>query len=243
MASIEEEIIQLHTLANEEIDETTKDIEKDINETNAQIIGIIVLAILNFTQRVNKTNDQKYDSLHNKISRIRAPSYSNAMKTLESSVKSIMTNESKVLSQVFDKKLVAQLKQFYKYSSFSGLDYNQWWTKLSTADVDRIIQSVRYGIQQGLSTDEIVALVRKNFNTTINGARMLTRTVENGLINASRLQMFDDAGVKKVQHSSVLDGSTSGICRKLDGTIYDINNARVPPLHPSCRSTLIPYEE
>lgn len=242
--SIEEDIVKLHIEANDEINESTNDIEKDINSSNAEIIGLIVLAIIGFTQRVNKTNDQKYDALHNKISKARTPSYINAMKTLETSVKSIMSNESKALSQVFDKKLVAQLKQFYKYSSFSGLDYDQWWSKLSSADVDRIVQSVRYGVQQGLTTNEIIAHVRKNFKTTINGARMLSTTVQNGLINASRLQMFMDADVKRIKYVAVMDSRTSSICRELNGTKWAINDPdkRIPPLHPSCRSLIVPVE-
>lgn len=44
---------------------------------------------------------------------------------------------------------------------------------------------------------------------------------------------------------SVLDGRTSKICAAVDGSIWKLNDSakRVPPLHPNCRSILVPVSK
>jgi hypothetical protein len=48
---------------------------------------------------------------------------------------------------------------------------------------------------------------------------------------------------KYVMFSAVMDNRTSRICRGLNGKIYDISNPSIPipPLHPRCRSRLVPF--
>ncbi|ENA3276235.1 phage head morphogenesis protein, partial [Acinetobacter baumannii] len=48
-----------------------------------------------------------------------------------------------------------------------------------------------------------------------------------------------------VRFVSVLDGRTSKLCASLDGSVWEINDPakRVPPLHPNCRSILVPVEK
>lgn len=49
-------------------------------------------------------------------------------------------------------------------------------------------------------------------------------------------------GVPMVRFSAVLDGRTSEICRSLHGRVWPVGSAAIrrPPLHPYCRSTLVP---
>lgn len=56
------------------------------------------------------------------------------------------------------------------------------------------------------------------------------------------LETIRKAGVKKVQWISEDDTKTCKLCKKLDGTVYDID--KVPPkVHYNCRCKVIPYKD
>jgi len=238
---IQEDVIDLHDDANKEIDNTSDDVLKDINSTNSEVIGIILLMLDSFTRNLNKTNDIKYESLRGKITRARRVGIIAGEETFQSSMQGITKKEAKALQDLLNSPtLKPDLKKIYNHGSFSGLKYQEWWTKMSDADVNRLVQTVRFGVSQGQTQSEIIANVKRNFKTTNNGAKMLVRTVGNGVINEARVDMFIQAGIELVEYTAILDGGTSDICRNLDGKIAPPNEIEVPPLHPNCRSTLVP---
>lgn len=63
--------------------------------------------------------------------------------------------------------------------------------------------------------------------------------------SAPKIQSCAEMEIDELQFLAVLDSRTSAICRDHDGEIIKTENARqgdnAPPLHPNCRSTLIPY--
>ena len=72
-------------------------------------------------------------------------------------------------------------------------------------------------------------------------ANALGRTAISQVANAVRYAALDaESEVDRVLYVGTLDHRTSDICKTLDGTIYKKSEARVPPLHVSCRSTLVP---
>lgn len=66
-------------------------------------------------------------------------------------------------------------------------------------------------------------------------------------INSIDLVNFKDAGIEKEMFIAVHDGRTSKICQQHDRSIINVKDAQigvnVPPLHPNCRSHMIPYIE
>ncbi|RSO39179.1 minor capsid protein [Acinetobacter lactucae] len=119
-------------------------------------------------------------------------------------------------------------------------------------------QKVEYAIRDGISTgktnQEIIQRIRGtkrlNFedgllNTTKSDIDRTVRTVRSHVANQAYLDSYNKIGFKYVRFVSVLDGRTSKICASLDGTVWEINDPakRVPPLHPHCRSILVPVEE
>lgn len=56
---------------------------------------------------------------------------------------------------------------------------------------------------------------------------------------------FDDLGVYDFEFSSVLDTKTSDLCSDMDGKVFKLRDLEVgvnaPPMHPNCRSVIIPY--
>ncbi len=73
-------------------------------------------------------------------------------------------------------------------------------------------------------------------------ASALGRTAISQVSNDVRHQSFvKEKEVEGALYVATLDGRTSNVCKVLDGTYYrDKDNAKVPPLHVSCRSTLVP---
>ena len=63
--------------------------------------------------------------------------------------------------------------------------------------------------------------------------------------NKAEIEAYEEMGIKKFKYLAVLDSRTSEICRDMDGKIFDVKDAvqgeNTPPLHPNCRSTIVPY--
>lgn len=79
-------------------------------------------------------------------------------------------------------------------------------------------------------------------------AQRLIRTEINYISNKGSMKAYEDSGVvEKYQYLATLDNRTSDICREMDGRIFLLKEGKVgvnlPPLHPHCRSTTIPYFE
>lgn len=75
-------------------------------------------------------------------------------------------------------------------------------------------------------------------------AARLVRTETNYVMNQGHLNGYKDAGIKEYKFLAFIDHRTSPQCKGLDGQVIDANDATVgtnlPPLHPNCRSTIIP---
>ncbi|EJO43653.1 phage protein F-like domain protein [Acinetobacter baumannii IS-123] len=65
------------------------------------------------------------------------------------------------------------------------------------------------------------------------------------MANQAYLDTFNKIGFEYVRFVSVLDGRTTKLCASLDGSVWEVNDPakRVPPLHPNCRSILVPVEK
>lgn len=119
-------------------------------------------------------------------------------------------------------------------------------------------QKVEYAIRDGISTgktnQEIIQRIRGtkrlNFedgllNSTKSDIDRTVRTVRSHVGNQAYLDSYKKIGFEYVRFVSVLDGRTSKLCASLDGSIWEINDPskRVPPLHPHCRSILVPVDK
>jgi SPP1 gp7 family putative phage head morphogenesis protein len=123
--------------------------------------------------------------------------------------------------------------------------------RLQDDEVERILSQVRIGIAQGEDVQTIakrvagnVRLKRTNgiIQQTKNSATTIARTAISDIQNKAREAMYDLNAdiVEKVQFLATLDSRTSDVCRARDGKVYPRNKAPRPPLHPNCRSLLIP---
>ena len=65
--------------------------------------------------------------------------------------------------------------------------------------------------------------------------------------NQSKLTAFKDLNIKKYRFVATLDERTSEVCQAKDGKEFDIDKGEpgesLPPLHPRCRSTIVPVTD
>ncbi len=97
----------------------------------------------------------------------------------------------------------------------------------------------------GQSVERITREVMDRFNVGRNNAIRLVRTETNYFHNQAELASYRELGIDEFEFMATLDAKTSPMCQAMDGKHFKISKAmvgeNVPPLHPYCRSTIIPY--
>ena len=101
---------------------------------------------------------------------------------------------------------------------------------------------------RGRNPKEVSKDFADKMNTSYYNAQRLIRTELNYISNKGSMKAYEESEVvDRYQYLATLDNRTSDICRELDGKIFDLKEGKVgvnlPPLHPHCRSTTIPYFE
>ncbi|MDC5538597.1 minor capsid protein [Acinetobacter baumannii] len=118
----------------------------------------------------------------------------------------------------------------------------------------KVEYAIRDGINSGKTNQEIVQRIRgtKRLNyedgllsSSKSDIDRTVRTVRSHVANQAYLNSFNQIGFEYVRLVATLDGRTSKLCASLDGSVWEINDPakRVPPLHPNCRSILVPVEK
>lgn len=127
-------------------------------------------------------------------------------------------------------------------------------SKIAESTRQKVEYAIRDGISSGKTNQEIVQRIRgtKRLNyedglltSSKTDIDRTVRTVRSHVANQAYLDTFNKIGFEYVRFVSVLDGRTTKLCASLDGSVWEVNDPakRVPPLHPNCRSILVPVEK
>ena len=119
--------------------------------------------------------------------------------------------------------------------------------------VNFINQEITVGIIRGESIQKIARRLRNETKADTlrlaqSWAERLVRTEINYAMNQAHLKGYKDSGVvEKYEFLAAHDKRTSKLCRDLDGEMFELSKAVVgenyPPMHPNCRSTVVPVLE
>ena len=119
--------------------------------------------------------------------------------------------------------------------------------------VNFINQELSVAIVRGDSIQKIARKLRNetkadSLRLAQSWAERLVRTEINYTMNQAHLKGYEDSGlVEKYEFLAAHDSRTSKLCRDLDGKKIKLQDAVVgknyPPMHPNCRSTVIPVLE
>ncbi len=131
--------------------------------------------------------------------------------------------------------------------NWSGVTYSDriWRNQIELRQ--KLKDSLNKNFIQGNSIRELAAEISKAIDTDYKNCVRLMRTEVNYINNKASIQAYKEKGIKQYIFVAVLDLRTSKICSEMDGEIINIDDLVVgvncPPLHPNCRSTVIPYIE
>ncbi len=126
--------------------------------------------------------------------------------------------------------------------------------KIAESARQKVEYAIRDEISSGKSNQEIIQRIRgtkrQNYedgilNTSKSDIERTVRTVRSHVANQAYHESFVQLGFKYERFIATLDGRTSKLCASLDGSVWEINDParRVPPLHPNCRSILVPVDK
>lgn len=132
-----------------------------------------------------------------------------------------------------------------------GRFLGQWWRELDTALQKRLEQTLRQGLLQGETVDQLVRRVRGTrargfrdgvLQRTRREVEAIVRTSANHVLTEARHRLFAANAdlVKGWQWHATLDPRTCLVCMGRDGRRYDLGAERRPPAHFNCRCTLVP---
>ena len=126
----------------------------------------------------------------------------------------------------------------------------------STIEQEAVIKSIKGclidGIRNGSSINDVIKAVNealKGYDITLpdrgpNRIEMMVRTDIAKAFNEARVQQFKtvEGDIAGYEFSAILDERTSDICEELDGKVFKPSDilGYNPPLHPYCRSMLLP---
>lgn len=87
-------------------------------------------------------------------------------------------------------------------------------------------------------------LMEQTYTHSVSNAARLIRTEVNYFCNQGALESYREAEIEEYEFLATLDLRTSAACRELDGKKFPLAKAQpgknCPPMHPYCRSTVIP---
>ena len=103
------------------------------------------------------------------------------------------------------------------------------------------------GLTRGDSLQDISRIIADKLNNSYSNALRLVRTESCWVMNEATINNYKNNGVKEYEFMAFLDKKTSPQCRELDGKIISVEEYKAglnfPPLHPNCRSCIIPVTE
>jgi SPP1 gp7 family putative phage head morphogenesis protein len=143
---------------------------------------------------------------------------------------------------------VQAVQQAVAQRPWLGDSTERWFAKmLQGPTADSVRAWVNTGIQQGLTTDEIVRGLRGTKEQTgilsdkpLYAVAALVRTAATHASTVGRNESYKALGATHYRFVATLDSKTSIQCASLDGQTFPLGKGPVPPLHPNCRSSTVP---
>ena len=145
----------------------------------------------------------------------------------------------------FTKPSDKQLKLAVK-ESWLGANYSDRIWKDKQKLILELEQLIPQELVRGRGPNVLAQELSDRLGVSYNNSVRLIRTEMNHIANQASLKALKESGI--VTHYiflATLDSRTSDICREMDKKVFKLNDAVVgvnlPPLHPYCRSVILPH--
>lgn len=128
---------------------------------------------------------------------------------------------------------------------FEGKNYSSRIWNNTDILASKLKNDLAVAIANGQGIQKTARDFRQRYNTNQYYAERLIRTETNHFHNEGELEAYKQMGFEYFQFLATLDNRTSEICQEMDGKKFKVSEGipgdNVPPLHPNCRSTIVPY--
>src|SRR5690606_35483211 len=115
---------------------------------------------------------------------------------------------------------------------------------------DKLVNELQTRLYQGFirgdSIDRMTQELARRMEVSYHAAERIVRTESSFITHQATWDGYKASGVvEKYEYLASLDNRTSEVCRSMDGKVFRLSEKQVginfPPLHPNCRSTVVPY--
>lgn len=189
--------------------------------------------------------------------------YTQLPETFAVSAVALATYEATYVSKLYGEAIELSGEKIFnkvkKSPIVGGQLYDEVWKSLANSTREKALYAVREGIQNGLTTAQIVSEIRGTrtkvgdkyeyvggiVNQSKSQIESAVRTIRNSVSNITMKDTFDALGFEYVKFVSVLDGRTTKGCALLDSTVWKKDDKAIvyPPRHFNCRSMLVGVDE
>lgn len=132
-------------------------------------------------------------------------------------------------------------------TKFEGSNYSERIWKNTDVLANSLQDILARAVATGQEPEKTAREIMQRFDVGFSNASRLVRTETNYFENKGELESYKELGIKKFKFLATLDERTSDICRSMDSKVFSVKEAEqgknVPPLHPYCRSTIVPVVE
>lgn len=130
-------------------------------------------------------------------------------------------------------------------TNWSGLTFSERiWNNGRDKLAVKLKETLNKGLIRGDSLQDMARHLSKEMDKDYNRALNLVHTETCWVQNQATLDSYKEADLNAYEFCAFIDHRTSEVCKSLDGTIIKIKDGVVgvnlPPLHPRCRSCIIP---
>lgn len=113
----------------------------------------------------------------------------------------------------------------------------------------QLVNDLHTGLSQciirGESYRKLEAEIAKKYGVAKHRAETLIRTEAAYFNSVAQQESYKESDVEYQQFCATLDHRTSEICRSMDGKVFKTSEIKIgvnaPPLHPRCRSVMVPH--
>ncbi|MCW9716768.1 phage minor head protein [Avibacterium sp. 21-594] len=207
---------------------------------------------------IESVSQKALKQLLKEISELVDETYQDIHQVTAKDLKALLPLQAEALTKIYNQAVKFDLfnqvpdyriKAIRNAEIIAGAPLEDWWRKQGdnlTFDFERTIRS---GMIEGASYNDLVKSVKEITGRSRRGAETLVRTAVMKVNDAAHEALRDENEdlLNGEQHVSTLDTRTSEICRLRDGLSWDMEQQPIgghkipykrPPLHPNCRSDL-----
>ena len=113
--------------------------------------------------------------------------------------------------------------------------------------VNELQKELAQSFIRGDAPDTAIRNISKKMEVSKRAAGRLIMTESAFFADEAKARAFKELGVEEYQFLATLDMRTSDICQDMDLRVFKLSEMDIgvtwPPLHPWCRSTVIPHFE